>query len=430
MNIITPYSVHQTALNTLKNSKSLNKNQNSSVQNKVIPVNFDYYKAINYTNNRLLVSFGQNNPKNGESLLNEIKQQPQIIRRLTDKFFPVDQEQVQGININNLGDLNNINKIQIIACGSSANAGQVAKNAFESIANIPVEVNLASEFKNGKTPVSPNDLIIVISQSGETEDTFAALNVAKERGAKILALTNQLGSSINKAANSEMYVEASKEVNIAATKSVTAQMLNLYALALYMGEQKGTIEPENSEKLKQELRELPEKIDNLINNDQEIKIIAKKIKNRKRLAVLGMGPNFGVAKEGALKITETNGMTIVGQSTGEFLHGHRAAVDKHAPVISIIVPGETNNYEDCIKYTQETKEKRQPPLTIIKSQNDFEIEDKFQDADFINIPETSELISPFLTIISLQLLALRTAQAAGKDPNGQGLSKVQGNLKK
>ncbi|MFH0702481.1 MAG: SIS domain-containing protein [bacterium] len=360
-------------------------------------------------------------------MLSEIKEQPEIIKKLAEYYLPQNQP-VQKIQLNmTKQDLSNILKIYIVASGSSRNAGNIAKYVIENIVKLPVEVDYASEFAHRNPNLTKNDLVIAISQSGETADTFSALKIAHEKGAHTLALTNNPQSKIHNLAESQMQIQAGKEKSIAATKSFTAQLINLYALALYLGEQRNTISPEEIEKFKSELHYLKNKLEKVLENIEKLSSITEKIKDSKSIILIGRGLNFAVAQEGALKIKETDYIDANGYPSGEFLHGYLAIIDKNIPIISIIVPDINNNYKLAINNTEEIKQKRNPNLIIIKSQKDKEIETRplFKDADFINIPEAGEEVSSIFTVVILQLLAFKIAKALGLDTdNPRGLSKT------
>ena len=385
------------------------------------------FKILNNLSEYFLRLFKKSGRRFKFSMYEEIWQQPEIIKELADRYLPVNSP-VQGINLEmSSEDIKNLSKVYITASGSSRNVGNIAKYFIETVAKLPVEVDFASEFAHRETILSANDFVIAISQSGKTADTLAALESAKGKGAHTLALTNNPDSVIHNAAESKMTVGAGIEKSIAATKSFTAQLLNLYALALYLGEQRETVTPERIKELKLELHILVHKIEKLLRNDKNIEKIAGKIKESKNLVILGRGTNFAAAQEGALKIKETSYIDANGYPTGEFLHGHMAVLDENTPVVSIIVHNKAGdiNYNLAVKNTEEIKHKLNPRLIIIKNQKDKHIESEFKGAGFINIPECDELISPMLTVITLQILAVKMADLLGRDvDHPRGLSKA------
>ncbi|MDD3012868.1 MAG: SIS domain-containing protein [Candidatus Gastranaerophilales bacterium] len=385
------------------------------------------FKILNKLSEFFLRCFKKSGRKYKFSMYEEIWQQPEIIKELANRYLPVN-ESVQNICLEMpIEDIKNLSKVYIVASGSSRNVGNIAKYFIETIAKLPVEVDFASEFAHRDTILSANDLVIAISQSGKTADTLAALESAKGKGAHTFALTNNPDSAIHNAAESKMTVGAGVEKSIAATKSFTAQLLNLYALALYLGEQRESVTRERVKELKLELHILIHKIEKLLRNDINIEKIAGKIKESKNLVILGRGTNYAAAQEGALKIKETSYIDANGYPTGEFLHGHMAVLNENTPVISIIVHNKAGdiNYNLAIKNTEEIKHKLNPDLIIIKNQKDKHIETLFKGAGFINIPESDELISPMLTVITLQILAVKMADLLGRDvDHPRGLSKA------
>jgi glucosamine--fructose-6-phosphate aminotransferase (isomerizing) len=361
------------------------------------------------------------------SMYKEIWEQPEIIKELTKRYLPANKT-VQNIELNMMtDDIKGLTKIYITASGSSRNVGNIAKYFLETIAKLPVEVDFASEFAHRETILSQTDLVIAISQSGKTADTFAALESAKNKGAHTLALTNNPESKIHNLAESKMTVGAGIEQSIAATKSFTAQLLNLYALALYLGEQRETVSIIRAKELKKELHKLPAKIEKLLKNDKNIQTIAENIKCTKNIIILGRGPNYAAAQEGSLKVKETSYIDANGYPTGEFLHGHMAVLNENTPVVSIIVHNKTGdvNFNLAVKNTEEIKHKLNPALIIIKNQKEKHIETLFKGASFISIPESDELISPMLTVITLQILAAKIADTLGRDiDHPRGLTKA------
>jgi len=362
-------------------------------------------------------------------MFNEIQEQPKILKKLIEKYFLINKP-VLNIKLNlSKEQIINLSKIYIVASGSSRNVGGIAKYFIENIAKIPVEIDYASEFSHRNPILTHNDFVIALSQSGETADTFSALKVAKEKGSHTFAITNNPESKIHNIAESQMQAGAGEEKNIAATKSFTAQLINLFALALYLGEQRDIANADLRESLKQEFYSAIDKLEELIKNTGEFDEIAQKIKDSKSLIILGRGSNFPVAQEGALKIKETSYIDANGYPAGEFLHGYVAVVDENIPVISIIIPNciDDATYKLSIQNTETVKKKRNPPLIIIKSKEDKEIElnTVFKDACFINIPHSCELISPVFTSVALQILAFKIAQALGRDlKNPRGLTKA------
>lgn len=354
-------------------------------------------------------------------MLEDIREQPQILEELINRYFP-EENGVSGINFN-AADIyiKNISKIYIVASGSSRNAGNIAKYFIEKVTSIPTEADFASEFAHRNPCLNATDVVVAISQSGETADTFAAMKVAQSKSAHTVAITNNPDSKIHKLADTALEVGAGKEQSIAATKSFTAQLLNIYAFALKIAEIKGSLSPEEIEHYKNELRQMPQYISSQIDDYGKIESVAGAISEQKSLVILGRGINYGTAQEAALKIKETSYIDANGYPTGEFLHGYVAVLDENAPIISLI-PGDNKsagNYKLALSNTEEIKKKRNPNLIIAKSQNNAEIEKNllFNGADFLNIPDGPEWVSPFYLTVCVQMLALATANALGRDVN-------------
>lgn len=350
-------------------------------------------------------------------MIEDIKEQPNIIRNILNDCLPLNKEVKEFcLNIKDINVLN-ISRIHIIASGSSRNTGNIAKYFLEELARIPSETEYASEFAHKNPVLSNNDLVIAISQSGETGDTLAALKVAADKGAYTLAITNNPESRIHKLSKAKIQAKAGKERSIAATKSVMAQLINLYALAIYLAEKRNTYDKDNLELIKKELHSVPEKLEKMIENACAFDKAAEIIKNSKSLVLLGRGLNHACAQEGAIKIKETSYIDANGYPSGEFLHGYIAVVDEKIPVVSIMAGDKEkcSNYKLASGNTEVIRDKRNPHFIIIKNEDNKEPEEKFKNADFINIPESSEIVSPIYVLVCLQLLSLKIAEKLGRD---------------
>jgi glucosamine--fructose-6-phosphate aminotransferase (isomerizing) len=352
-------------------------------------------------------------------MLTEILEQPEIIKKLIAANLPPNAP-VKGLKLNiSDEEILNLSKIYIVASGSSRNVGNIAKYLFTSLVKLPILTDYASEFAHKELFLKSNDLVIAISQSGETADTYQALKIAKEKGAHTLALTNNPESKIHKLAESAMEVRAGSEKSIASTKAFTAQLINLYILAFYLGEKRGAIEHDLLSALKNELNKVPDNINKIFESIDQIEEIADKLKNARSIVMTGRGINYATAREGALKTKEITYIDSNGYPSGEFLHGHMAFVDELVPIVSTITGKNHNriNYDLAIKNTEEVKLKRNPSLVIIKNTDDNEIEEiaAFKDAYFINIPEASELVSPVFAVVCMQILALKLAEKLGRN---------------
>jgi glucosamine--fructose-6-phosphate aminotransferase (isomerizing) len=363
-------------------------------------------------------------------MLNDIKDEPEIIKKLAEVYLTAGKP-VQNIEMNS----EKISKIYIVASGSSRNAGNAARYFIESIAQIPVTVEHASEFAVRNPALSPDDLVIFVSQSGETSDVLSALQVAMTKGAYTFAVTNNETSTIHKTANSSMFIYAGKEISIPATKSFIAQLLCLYIIGIYLAERNNTISNEKIEYYKQKFYQIPEKIEKLIPNTEEIDKIAEKLHKTKSLIILGRGQNFGLAEEGALKIKETCYINAGGYPTGEFLHGHLAMLDENCPVISIITKcGQPNNDETnymlAVGNTLQLIKKRNARVVVVKDAADSYINSKLSEfnVEYLNISDFDEEFSPVFTAVILHLLAYKMAELLGNDVNNpRSLSKTVSN---
>jgi len=306
--------------------------------------------------------------------------------------------------------LKDANRIIMIACGTSWHAGLVAEYVFEELCRIPVEVEYASEFRYRNPVIHPGDVIIAISQSGETADTIVAIEKAKENGAFILGVVNVVGSSIARISHAGAYTHAGPEIGVASTKAFTAQLAVLTMIALKIAREKGTIDTTRYMQLLSELHEIPEKAKEVLQLNDAIKRLAEKYKDAKDALYLGRGYNFAVALEGALKLKEISYIHAEGYPAAEMKHGPIALVEETLPVI--FVATRDSYHEKIVSNIQEIKARRGKVIAVI-TQGDSIIASMADDC--IPIPETDELIAPMLTVIPLQLLAYYTGAAKGYD---------------
>jgi glucosamine--fructose-6-phosphate aminotransferase (isomerizing) len=253
-------------------------------------------------------------------------------------------------------------------------------------------------------------LVIGVSQSGETADTLTAIRQAKSKGAHILIITNRVDSTMAREAHSLLPVNAGIEVSVAATKSYTAQLVAFYLLALYLAEVKQTISPENAQKFKEELIQLPQKVEMILSNKDPIQKCARAFHNAKNFIYIARGVNFPVALEGALKLKEISYINATGYPAGELKHGPIAMLDETMPVLSILMPGTV--YEKVLSNSEESKA-REAKLIALTSSEDGNLESIFD--HIITVPHVDEIFSPVLTTIPLQLLAYYIAEFLGKD---------------
>ena len=344
-------------------------------------------------------------------MLKEIFEQP---RTLTDSMrgrVNVQQDNIalSGF-IDNKERFLNAKRIIITACGTSWHAGLIAMYAMEEYAQIPVEVEYSSEFRYRKPVINKDDVVIAISQSGETADTLAAIQLAKSKGAFIFSICNVVGASIPRLSDSGCYTHVGPEIGVASTKAFTAQVTALTMLALCIGREKGTVTQTQFEHLVQELGQIPQKIAQVLQQNQSISELAHSFTTTQNFIYLGRGYNFPVALEGALKLKEISYIHAEGYPAAEMKHGPIALISEEMPVV-VIAP-RCATYEKIISNIQEIKA-RQGKVIAVVSEGD-ELVRKIAD-HVIEVPVTEECLSPLLTVIPLQLLAYHIAVAKGCD---------------
>lgn len=304
----------------------------------------------------------------------------------------------------------NAKRIIFVACGTSWHSALIAEYLIEELARIPVEVEYASEFRYRNPILDEHDIVIAISQSGETADTLAALELAKEKGAFLYGIVNVIGSSIARATNSGSYIHAGPEIGVASTKAFTSQLTVITLMALYLGKQKGTISDTYYHELLWAFESLPQKVEEVLKAKDQIKYIASEIKDVTNAIYLGRGINFPVALEGALKLKEISYIHAEGYPAAEMKHGPIALIDTNMPVF--VIATNLSAYEKIFSNIQEVKARRGIVIAIVL-EGDVKIK---QIADYvIEIPETSEPLSPLLSVIPLQLLSYYVAVMRGTD---------------
>ena len=344
-------------------------------------------------------------------MLKEIFEQPSTIfdclrGRLDAENGSITMSGVQE----NIEILKNAPRILIVACGTSWHAGLVAEYIIEELCRIPVEVEYASEFRYRNPIINKGDVIIAVSQSGETADTLVALEKAKEKGAFIFGVVNAVGSSIARISHAGAYTHAGPEIGVASTKAFTGQLAVLAMIALKIGREKNTITEKRFRELQQELQDVPEKVDSILKNAAEIKAIAEKYKNAKDFLYLGRGYNFPVALEGALKLKEISYIHAEGYPAAEMKHGPIALVDEELPVVFIAT--RDSYHEKIVSNMQEIKARRGRIISVI-TEGDT-VSPSLSDDSFA-IPPADELIAPLLTVVPLQLLSYYVGIAKGID---------------
>ncbi len=344
-------------------------------------------------------------------MLKEIFEQP---RTLTDSMrgrVNVRQDNIalSGF-IDNKDRFLNAKRIIITACGTSWHAGLIAMYAIEEFAQIPVEVEYSSEFRYRKPVINKDDVVIAISQSGETADTLAAIQLAKEKGAFIFSICNVVGASIPRVSDSGCYTHVGPEIGVASTKAFTAQVTALTMLALCIGREKGTISKEQFVTIVRELGRIPAKIERVLGEDKRISDFAKIFSYAQNFIYLGRGYNFPVALEGALKLKEISYIHAEGYPAAEMKHGPIALISQEMPVV--VVAPHCRTYEKIVSNIQEIKARKGRVIAVVTEGD--ELVSKI--ADYcIEVPATEECLTPLLTVIPLQLLAYHIAVVKGCD---------------
>jgi glucosamine--fructose-6-phosphate aminotransferase (isomerizing) len=298
----------------------------------------------------------------------------------------------------------------IIACGTSWHAALEAEYIIEELCRIPVEVEYASEFRYRNPIINKGDVIIAVSQSGETADTLVAIEKAKEQGAFIFGIVNVVGSSISRASHAGAYTHAGPEIGVASTKAFTAQLAVLMMIALKIAKEKGTIEESRYSELLVELENIPEKVDAILKNGDLLRPIAEKYKEANNALYLGRGYNFPIALEGALKLKEISYIHAEGYPAAEMKHGPIALVDKDLPVIFVATKDEY--HAKIVSNIQEIKARKGKVIAIITEGDD--IIPSMADDVFV-IPPANEIVAPLLSVIPLQLLSYYIGVLKGCD---------------
>lgn len=343
-------------------------------------------------------------------MLKEIFEQPQGISDTINRRIDEDGYiRLDDIKLST-EELNRIKKIYIVACGTAYNAGRVGKIAIEKLASIPVETDIASEFRYSEPFVDENTLLILVSQSGETADTLAALRYAKQKGARILSITNVVGSSIARESDDVFYTWAGPEVAVASTKAYTTQIVALVMIALNMAIKKNTISLEEYRQILHEMKLLPEKVEQILEKTDETQSIGEKIKNKQSLFYLGRGADYQTAIEGALKLKEISYIHTEAFAAGELKHGTIALIEEDTPVIAIAT--QSHLIDKMISNITEVKA-RGAYVFAITTIGDCEVQ-KAAD-EVLYIPETLDILQPVLSAVPTQLIAYYTSLAKGLD---------------
>ena len=342
-------------------------------------------------------------------MLKEIFEQPRSIKDcMRGRIYPLEGEVKLGGIKEYAEKFKNAERIIIVACGTSWHAGLVGEYLIEEYARIPVEVEYASEFRYRNPIISEKDIVIAISQSGETADTMAAIELAKEKGATIFGICNVVGSSIPRLTHAGVYTHAGPEIGVASTKAFTAQVTVLTLMAFYMAQNKGTITQSKLTNLLTELEKIPDLVEKTLLSNDLIYSIAEKFKDSRNALFLGRGSGFPVALEGALKLKEISYIHAEGYPAAEMKHGPIALIDEEMPVI--VIATKNSSYEKVISNIQEVKARKGVVIAIV-TEGDTEVKKM---ADYtIEIPHTDEAFLPLLATIPLQLLSYHIAVLRG-----------------
>lgn len=348
--------------------------------------------------------------KNGyeDFMLKEIHEQPMAIRETIKNRLNLGEKCLFEDLAITKEYLQSLNKIYIVACGTAMHAGLVGKDAIEKLCKIPVEVDIASEFRYRDPIIDEKTLCIYISQSGETADTLAALKLAKRKGAKTLAVTNVIGSSITREADYTVYTYAGPEIAVASTKAYTSQVVLLTVLAVYFAELLGSYEEAKLEELKTEISGLPAKLETVLEEEKTLKDIAEKIYTEHDMYFLGRGSDYHVAMEGSLKVKEISYIHSEAYASGELKHGTIALIENGITVIGVLTnpeltPKSISNIQEVVSRGAKTLVVTNQDLTNVS----FDY--------VVRIPETNSLISPILSVVPLQLLAYYISKTKGLD---------------
>lgn len=344
-------------------------------------------------------------------MLKEIYEQPSAIKDTYRGRMLPEQGLIRMAGIDdNLERFLNAKRIVVVACGTSWHAGLVSEYIFEDLARIPVEVEYASEFRYRNPVINKDDIVIAISQSGETADTMAAIKLAKENGAFVFGVCNVVGSSISRETDAGAYTHAGPEIGVASTKAFTTQITVLSLIALKLGKTKGTISNSDFHMYLNELELIPDKIEKALESNEHIIEVAEAYKNAKNCLYLGRGFNFPVALEGALKLKEISYIHAEGYPAAEMKHGPIALIDEHMPVV--VIATKKGHYEKVVSNIQEIKSRKGKIIAIV-TEGDTAVREM---ADhIIEVPETIEAFTPLLTTIPLQLLSYHIAVMLDKN---------------
>lgn len=340
----------------------------------------------------------------------EIHEQPQGVKDTIERRLDENGKIVLDSIKLTKNELENINRIYIVACGTAYHAGLLGKKAIEKYVKVPVIADIASEFRYSDNFVDEKSLVILVSQSGETADTLAVLRDSKKKGARILAVTNVVGSSIAREADDVFYTWAGPEIAVASTKAYTTQIVSLYMIALDFALELGTISEDEYKSVIDEMLSLPKKIEEVLNQKEHIKEIAEEIKDKKHIFYLGRGIDYYLALEGSLKLKEISYIHAEAFAAGELKHGTIALIEEGTPVVALATQDKL--FEKMVSNMEEVRARGANVIAIAKKHNK-EVENVANGV--IYIPEASDLLVPILAVVPMQLLAYYVSSLKGLD---------------
>ncbi|MGE5552603.1 MAG: glutamine--fructose-6-phosphate transaminase (isomerizing) [Betaproteobacteria bacterium] len=342
-------------------------------------------------------------------MLKEIHEQPRAIRDTLSGRLDTDHVVLDEVQLS-VEQVKKLRKVSIIACGTAYHAGLVGKQVIERLARLPVEAEVASEFRYRDPMVDETTLAVVISQSGETADSLAGLRLAKAKGARVVAITNVVGSSVAREADDVIYTWAGPEIAVASTKAYVTQLVSLYLLALYLSEQRGTTTAEERAEIIAALQRLPGAVGEVLAHAEKAQDLAKEFKNREDIFFIGRGLDYAVSMEGSLKLKEISYIHAEAYAAGELKHGTLALIVEGVPVFALAT--QRKLYDKMLSNIKEVKA-RDATVVAIALEGDRAI---YEAADHVlHIPDTLDFVTPVLSVVPLQLFAYYAAKARGCD---------------
>ena len=345
-------------------------------------------------------------------MLKEIFEQPNVIKETLAGRIDEDGMVHLGAEIGEAADakLRDISKIAITGCGTAYHAGMVGMYLLRSLVKLPVEMELASEFRYGDPVIDPTALVLAMSQSGETADTIEAIRIAKDAGTTIIGICNVLGSHLTRIADGTLYTRGGPEIGVAATKTYVSQVTAMTLFSLYLAKIRGTVDPQRLKEIGENTKLLPAAVDVILNTSSYIRDVARKIRKMRSCLFIGRYVNYPTALEGALKLKEISYIHAEGYAAGEMKHGPIALLDTETPVIGVMTDGRVR--DKILSNLMESKA-REAPIIVVANHGD---EEAAEVADYVFwVPKVDELLSPIVNVIPLQLLAYHIADIEGKD---------------